>query len=74
MTVRELIKLLATCNQDAIVKLADWGEEYRSPLLLEDSGIFTNDDCVLFSKEDDVDCAVGMVVVKTGIVKTDAIK
>ena len=47
MTVAELIKLLEGAPQDAVVKLADWNEQYAPPLLLHKGDVWWSDkECV----------------------------
>lgn len=50
MKVKELIVLLAFCDEEAEVYLADWGECYRQPHLLEKSDVIPESDKVVLGR------------------------
>lgn len=52
MLVKELIVLLALCNQEVEVYLADWGECYRAPKLLEAGDVIPELDKVILGRDE----------------------
>lgn len=52
MTVEELIVILALCDHKAEVYLADWGECYREPKLLEAGDVLPELDKVILGRDE----------------------